>query len=48
MSTMPLFCSSCGKVVNGKYCVHCRAVVEGAETIARAKDESHFPLLRIL
>ena len=45
---MPLFCSSCGKVVNGKYCVHCRAVVEGAETIARAKDESHFPLLRIL
>ena len=36
---MPLFCSSCVKVVNGKYCVHCGAVVEGAETIATAKDE---------
>ena len=36
---MPLFCSSCVKVVNGKYCVHCGAVVKGAETIATAKDE---------
>ena len=37
---MPLFCSSCGKVVNGKYCVHCGAAVEEAETIGRAKDET--------
>ena len=36
---MPLFCSSCGKVMNGKYCVHCSAVIEGAETVGRAKDE---------
>ena len=36
---MPLFCSSFGKVVNGKYCVHCGAVVEEAETIGRTKDE---------
>ena len=36
---MPLFCSSRGKVVNREYCVHCGEVVEGAETIGRAKDE---------
>ena len=36
---MPVFCSPCGKVMNGKYCVHCSAVIEGAETVGRAKDE---------
>ena len=36
---MPLFCLSCGKVVNGKYCVHCRVVTERAEAKGRAKDE---------
>ena len=36
---LPLFCSSCGKFVNGKYCVHCGAVVELTETSGRAKDE---------
>ena len=39
ISIMPLFCSSRGKVVNREYCVHCGEVVEGAETIGRAKDE---------
>ena len=42
---MPLFCLSCGKVVNGKYCVHCRVVTERAEAIGRAKMKSHFLLL---
>ena len=36
---MPLFCSPCGKAVNGKYCVHFRVVVELTETRGRAKDE---------
>ena len=39
---MPLFWLSCGKVVNGKYCVHCGAVVELKETTGKAKDEKQF------
>ena len=45
---MPPFCSSFGKVVNGKYCVHCGAIVEEVETIGRAKDEKPLFLLHFI
>ena len=37
-----------GKVVNGKYCVHCGAVVELTEKTGRAKMRSHFLLLHFI
>ena len=45
---MPLFRSPCGKVMNGKYCVHCSAVIEEAETVGRAKDEKPLFLLHFV